>query len=70
MIMELGKRIDTSMGELLILDIQESYLILFDDAGQKFIKANGYDKDQQGKYYWNGGEYYQNFTDLVAALEG
>lgn len=65
--MELGKRVITSIGELLVLDIQENYLILFDDIGKQFIKANGYNKD---KYYWNGGEYYNNLTELIKSLEG
>lgn len=67
--MEIGQRIKTGLGEVLVLDIQDKYLILFDDIGKKFVKANGYDKDSQGKIFWQGGEYYNSFTELVETLE-
>ncbi len=66
--MNIGEMINTSMGQLLILDIQKRYLILFDTEGAKFIKANGYEV-KQGKAHWNGGEYYNSLNDLIAGLE-
>lgn len=68
--MEIGKRINTSSGELIVLYIQDKYLILFDDATGKFIKANQYDKDSNNKYYWMNGEYYNSFKNLVDRIEG
>ena len=41
--MDIGKRINTSLGKVIILDIQEKYLILFNEKNRQFIKANDYD---------------------------
>ena len=69
--MELGQRINTSLGEVIILDIKRNYLILFRTDVNQFIKANGYNYNTNtNNLSWGGGEYYQNFTDLVAGLEG
>lgn len=43
--MEVGQRVNTGAGEVLILDIQKDYLILFNEENKQFIKANGYDQD-------------------------
>ena len=65
--MEVGQRINTGAGEVLILDIQKDYLILFNEENKQFIKANGYDQDN-GKVFWNSGEYYNNFEELIESL--
>ena len=63
-----GDKIKTDLGEVTVLDIQEKYLILLDEA--RFVKANGYNKNSAGKVYWQGGEYYQTFTELIKSIEG
>lgn len=66
--MEVGHRVNTGAGEVLILDIQKDYLILFNEENKQFIKVNGYDKNNQ-KIFWKGGEYYNNFEELVKNLK-
>ena len=44
--MELGKRIETDIGNLLVLDVQDNYLILFDDLENRFVKAINYESDR------------------------
>lgn len=66
--MKIGDRIKTDLGEVLVLDVQKDYLILFSEKEKKFIKANDYDKNSSNKYFWQGGEYYINFDDLVKNL--
>ncbi len=51
----------------MILDIQKDYLILFNEENKQFIKANGYDHENK-KVFWDGGEYYNSFEDLVENL--
>ena len=65
--MEIGQRVITGAGEVLILDIQKDYLILFNEENNQFIKANGYNKDN-GKVFWNGGGYYNSFEELIENL--
>lgn len=65
--MEIGKRINTSMGEVLILDVQEKYLILFSEERKQFVKANGYKEDHE-KVFWNGGDYYNSLNELIKNL--
>jgi len=68
---EVGEKIyvNDSIGNVIVLDIKEDYLILFRlDAGQ-FIKANGY-KVRYGKLVWNSGEYYNSLNELIKGLEG
>ena len=65
--MEVGQRVNTGAGEVLILDIQKDYLILFNEENKQFIKANGYDQDNE-TVFWNGGEYYNNFEELIESL--
>lgn len=65
--MEVGKRVNTGAGEVLILDIQKDYLILFNQENKQFIKANGYQEDID-KVFWAQGEYYNSFEDLVKNL--
>lgn len=65
--MKIGERINTSLGELLILDIQDNYLILFNEYENKFIKANGYQEDYE-KVFWNNGEYYFTLHELIENL--
>ena len=67
--MIIGQLISTSLGDLTLLDIQKDYLILFNPEQGQFIKANGYKENDMGKVYWQGGEYYNKLTDLVAVLE-
>ena len=65
--MEVGQRVNTGAGEVLILDIQKDYLILSNEENKQFIKANGYDQDNE-TVFWNGGEYYNNFEELIESL--
>ncbi|MGO1581435.1 MAG: hypothetical protein ACTHWZ_08535 [Peptoniphilaceae bacterium] len=66
--MQIGQRIKTDLGEVIVLDIKEKYLILFSEKEKKFIKANDYDKNSSNKYFWQGGEYYISLDDLVKNL--
>lgn len=66
--MEVGEKVNTDAGEVIILDIQKDYLILFNPTGKKFIKAYGYDEKDE-KVFWNGGAYYDSFKDLVENLK-
>ena len=65
--MKIGEKINTSMGEVLILDIQEKYLILFSEERKQFVKANGY-KEDYGNVFWNGGDYYNSLNELIKNL--
>ena len=63
---EVGEKIyvNDSIGNAIVLDIKDDYLILFRlDAGQ-FIKANGYEV-KYGKLAWSYGEYYNSFIELA-----
>ena len=42
--MEVGQRVNTGAGEVLILDIQKDYLILFNEENKQFINI-GFDFD-------------------------
>lgn len=53
--------------KILVLDIQDDYLILFNDQRSQFIKANGYKEDYE-KVFWNGGEYYDSLNELIQSL--
>lgn len=63
--LKIGDKVQTSLGEAIILDIQEEYLILFSDS--KFIKANQY-QEKNNKIVWQNGEYHNCFSDLVTEL--
>lgn len=66
--MKVGNKIKTSVGEVILLDVQENYLILFNEKKREFIKATGYKKDNEGKIYWVQGDYYFNFNELIESL--
>jgi len=66
--MKAGKKISTSLGEVILLDVQEKYLVLFNEKKGEFIKANGYQKDSDGKIFWNSGEYYSSLNELIKNL--
>lgn len=60
--------VNDSIGNAIVLDMKEDYLILFRlDAGQ-FIKANGYEV-RYGKLVWNSGEYYSSLKELLESIE-
>ena len=62
-LMKIGDFINTSLGKVIVLDIKDKYLILFNQEEGKFIKANNYDiKDN--KVFWQQGEYYSNLDGL------
>lgn len=65
--MDLGKRIETEIGNLLVLDVQDDYLILFDDLENRFVKAINYESDYL-KTYWEEVKYFNNLTDLIKNL--
>jgi len=60
--------VNDSIGNAVIVDIQEDYIILLRDTGQ-FIKGNGYEI-RYNKLIWNSGEYYNSLMELIQALEG
>lgn len=64
---KLGEEIKTSSGKALVLDIKKNYLILFIPGEGKFIKANDY-KKLATHVFWNGGEYYKSFDELLKDL--
>jgi len=66
--MDIGKRINTSLGKVIILDIQEKYLILFNEKNRQFIKANDYKKDNDNKVSWSGGGYYSSLNELIKEI--
>ena len=70
--MNIGDKIyvNDSIGEVIILDIQDDYLILFRHERGQFIKANGYNKAAGNTIAWNSGEYYNSLMELIQALEG
>lgn len=56
--------VNDSIGNAIVLDIKEDYLILFRlDAGQ-FIKANDYFM-KNGRLVWSYGKYYNSFMELA-----
>lgn len=65
--MKLGKRIETDIGNLLVLDVQDNYLVLFDDLENRFVKAINYESDYL-KTYWEDVKYFTDFTDLIKSL--
>lgn len=70
--MNIGDKIyiNDSIGEVIILDIQKDYIILFRLERIQFIKANGYNKAAGNTIAWNNGEYYNSLMELMKALEG
>lgn len=69
--MYIGQRVMTSLGEVIVLDIKNDYLILMSISkeGSQFIKANIYNQDHDKKVTWNGGEYYSNLDELIKNLD-
>lgn len=65
--MRAGKRVTTSLGELIVLDVQEEYLVLLNEEDGKFIKANTY-YYSGNKVVWNEGEYYSRLNDLIESV--
>lgn len=65
-----GDKINTSLGEAIILSNQEAkdYLILFVPEEAKFIKANGVSV-HMGQAFWSQGEYYNSFEDLITNIK-
>lgn len=69
--MEIGDMIyvNDSIGEAVILDIKEEYLILFRLNGGQFIKGNNY-QIKDDNISWCNGEYYNNLNELIKGLKG
>ena len=65
--LQMGDKVQSSLGEVLILDVQGDYLILFRINGPEFIKANGYEFSNN-KLTWNSGEYYSSLEDLINGI--
>ena len=59
--------VNDSIGNAVIVDIQEDYIILLRDTGQ-FIKGNGYEI-RYNKLIWNSGEYYSSLKELMESIE-
>lgn len=58
-----------SLGKLLILDIQDDYLVVASLNKSKFIICNNYFTNMtNGKLDWMNGAYFDNFVDLTNAL--
>ena len=66
--MRVGDKVKTGAGEVLVLEIQERYLILFNKEKGEFIKANNYQQDDE-KLFWGQGEYYNSFNKLIENLK-
>ena len=68
MIMILGDKIKTSMGEAVVLEENKygNYLIILVD--NKIVKANKYFK-LDDKIVWEGGEYYSSFHDYIVSMD-
>lgn len=64
----LGDIVQSSLGEVIVLDIQDNYLIIFKANGPEFVKANGYEF-RNNKLIWSSGEYYSSLTDLIDGIE-
>ncbi len=61
--------VNDSIGNAVILDIQNDYIILFRLSSGQFVKANGYKIDRDN-ISWNSGEYYNNLNELIEAIKG
>jgi len=61
--------VNDSIGEAVILDIKEEYLILFRLNGGQFIKGNNY-QIKDDNISWCNGEYYSNLNELIEAIKG
>ena len=66
---DLGEKIyvNDSIGNVIVLDVQKKYLILFRE-NNTFIKANDYFIKNDG-LVWSNGEYYNTFNDLLNNLK-
>lgn len=58
---------NNNIGYVIILDIQDEYIILFKKDGSKFIKANRY-SIKFGRLVWDSGEYYSTLDELIEGL--
>jgi len=65
--MKVGEKINTSLGNILVLDVKDNYLILFDEINNKFVKANEWQEDYE-KVFWKQGEYYNSIDELIINL--
>ena len=67
--MNIGDKIyvNDSIGNVIILDLQKNYIILFRLERVQFIKANGYEI-KNNRLIWNDGEYFNSLNELVNAL--
>lgn len=67
--MRVGQKIyiNDSIGNVVILDIKEDYLILFRLGNGTFIKAKDY-YIENDKLSWEHGDYYLNFDKLIEAI--
>lgn len=66
---EVGEKIyvNDSIGNVIVLDVQKKYLILFRE-NFTFIIANDY-FIKNGRLVWSNGEYYNTFNDLLNNLK-
>ena len=66
---EVGEKtyVNDSIGNVIILDVQKKYLILFRE-NCSFLKANDY-FIKNGRLVWSNGEYYNTFNDLLNNLK-
>ncbi|NLZ34712.1 MAG: hypothetical protein GX889_07365 [Clostridiales bacterium] len=55
--------VNDSIGNVIILDVQKEYLILFRE-NCTFIKANDY-FIKNGRLVWSYGDYYNSFIELA-----
>ena len=60
--------VNDAIGNVVVLDIQKEYVILFKENGQ-FVKANKYYYENK-KLTWEHGGYYNNLTELIKSIEG
>jgi hypothetical protein len=56
--------VNESLGDVIIIDVKNDYLILLRKETGQFIKANNYNFNSY-KLSWEHGNYVNNFDDVI-----
>lgn len=62
--LEIGMKVTSSLGKVMILDVKEKYLVLFRLDHSSFVVANGYEY-KNGKLSWSNGDYYNSLDEVM-----
>lgn len=62
--MSIGEEVRAEGTNILVLDIQKNYLILFNKYKKQFIKANNW-KEYYEIVSWSSCEYYFSLNELI-----